>query len=234
VPRSIGDPLTSSEVNVGGTLNILLAARDSGVSRIVYTSSSSVYGPGAELPKREDMPATPISPYAVAKLAGEGYCRAFNRVYGLETVSVRLFNVFGPRQDPRSQYSAVIPAFTSALLEGRRPTIFGDGEQSRDFTPVDNTVRACLLAAQADGVGGEVYNAACGARVTVNDVFRGIRDLLGSDLDPEYAEARPGDIPHSLADVSKAERDLGYRPSVTFSEGLERAVLDLRRRRSAA
>jgi UDP-glucose 4-epimerase len=225
VPRSVQDPLTSNATNVIGTLNVLLAARDHGVRRVVCASSSSVYGPGeAAAAKREDHPAVPISPYATAKLAGEGYARSFNDVYGLETVSLRYFNVFGPRQDPTSQYAAVIPNFISALLAGRPPVIFGDGEQSRDFTYVANVVEANVLAMDAPGVAGKLYNVACGERITLNRLADELRDLLGSDVEPIYSPPRPGDIRHSLADLELAGTELGYLPSVRLREGLERTI----------
>jgi UDP-N-acetylglucosamine/UDP-N-acetyl-alpha-D-glucosaminouronate 4-epimerase len=224
VPRSIQDPLTSNASNVIGTLNVLLAARDSGVKRVVFGSSSSIYGANRDLPKREDMPTFPISPYAVAKLAAEGYCRTFSGVYGLETVSLRYFNVFGPRQDPFSQYAAVIPNFITAFLRGDRPTVFGDGEQTRDFTYVDNVVEANLLAARADGASGKIYNVAVGERVSLNQIIEQLVELTGRDLEPVHAPERPGDVRDSLADVSKAERELGYVPKVRFEEGLRRTL----------
>jgi nucleoside-diphosphate-sugar epimerase len=233
VPRSVADPLTSNATNVTGTLNVLLAARDAGVRRVVFASSSSVYGPTAELPKREDMAPTPVSPYAVAKLACEGYCRSFGEVYGLQTVALRYFNVFGPRQDPRSQYAAVIPNFISALLTDQRPTIFGDGEQSRDFTYVDNVIDANLLAMRAHVAPGRVYNVACGNAITLNQLFAELRDLLDNDLEPIYTAARAGDIRHSLADLARSRRDLGFEPSVDLREGLRRSVKDLRARLSS-
>jgi nucleoside-diphosphate-sugar epimerase len=232
VPRSIGDPLTSSEVNVGGTLNILLASRDADVRRVVFASSSSVYGANEELPKKETQHPLPIAPYGVAKLAAEGYCRSFTQVYGLETVALRYFNVFGPRQDPRSQYAAVVPAFISSLVRGIPPQISGDGEQSRDFTYVDNVVDATLLAAEAPGVGGRVYNIACQERTTVNELFREIRECLGSDVDPVYVGDRMGDIKHSLADISAAAADIGYRPEVSVSTGVRQTVADYLDRRA--
>ena len=222
VPRSIQDPLTSNASNVIGTLNVLLAARDSEVGRVVYASSSSVYGQNAELPKREDMATEPIAPYAVAKLAGEGYCRSFSSVYGIETVALRYFNVFGPRQDPLSQYAAVIPNFIGAFLGGDPPRVFGDGEQSRDFTYIDNVVDANLLAIDADGVAGETFNIACGERITLNRMLADLRQLSGRELEATYEEPRPGDILHSLADISHAKGGLGYQPSVGFSDGLRR------------
>ena len=224
VPRSVQDPLTSNATNVIGTLNVLLAARDQGARRVVYASSSSVYGANPALPKREDMPALPISPYATAKLAGEGYARSFHGVYSLETVALRYFNVFGPRQDPTSQYAAVIPNFITALLTGQPPVIFGDGEQSRDFTYVANVVDANMLAMEADGVSGKVYNVACGERVTLNRLVSELCDLLGSDVEPLYAAPRLADIKHSLADLTRTRRELGYEPSVPLREGLERTV----------
>jgi UDP-glucose 4-epimerase len=228
VPRSIQDPLTSNSVNVIGTLNMLLASRDSGVRRVVYASSSSIYGADATLPKREDRAPLPIAPYAVAKLAAEGYCRSFSEVYGLETVALRYFNVFGPRQDPLSQYAAVIPKFVTALLGGARPVVFGDGEQSRDFTYIDNVVDANLLAADANGVSGQTFNIACGERVSLNRLLEELREILGTDLSADYLEPRPGDVPHSLADISKAREMLGYEPAVGFGEGLRRTVDSLR------
>jgi UDP-glucose 4-epimerase len=224
VPRSVQDPLTSNATNVVGTLNVLLAARDAGVRRVVFASSSSVYGANHELPKREDMTPIPISPYATAKLACEGYCRSFGEVYGLETVALRYFNVFGPRQDPLSQYAAVIPNFISALLAGRPPTIFGDGEQSRDFTFVDNVVEANLLAMEAEGVAGQVFNVACGQHITLNQLLDELRGLLDVDIEPVHAPARPGEVRHSLADCSQARRTLGYAPSVDLREGLSRTI----------
>jgi nucleoside-diphosphate-sugar epimerase len=224
VPRSIQDPLTSHATNVTGTLNVLLSARDAGVRRVVMASSSSVYGMNPVLPKREDAVPMPISPYAVAKLAGEGYCRSFTEVYGLETVALRYFNVFGPRQDPRSQYSAAIPRFISALMRGERPTVFGDGEQSRDFTYVQNVVEATVLAMEAQGVAGQAYNVACGSRVTVNQLLGELAGLLEVPLDTEYVPARPGDILHSLADCSRAREALGYEPRIGLREGLRLTV----------
>jgi nucleoside-diphosphate-sugar epimerase len=224
VPRSIQDPLTSSGVNITGTLNILLAARDEAVRRVVFASSSSVYGANLELPKREEMASEPISPYATAKLAAESYCRSFTHVYGLETVALRYFNVFGPRQDPLGAYAAVIPNFITAFFEGRSPTINGDGEQSRDFTYIDNVVDANLLAADAPDVAGRRYNIAYGERTTLNVLAEELRELTGSSAEPVHGPDRAGDVPHSLADISAAERDLGYRPQIGLREGLERTV----------
>jgi UDP-glucose 4-epimerase len=229
VPRSVQDPLTSNATNVIGTLNVLLAARDHGVRRVVCASSSSVYGssPGTA-PRREDQPSLPISPYATGKLAGEGYARSFHEVYGLETVALRYFNVFGPRQDPTSQYAAVIPNFITGLLTAQPPVIFGDGEQSRDFTYIANVVHANMLAIDAEGVTGSVYNVACGERVTLNRLVAELRELTGSPLEPVYAAPRPGDIRHSLADLSLARAELGYEPSVQLREGLERTIQHFR------
>jgi len=232
VPRSVQDPLTSNATNVTGTLNLLLAARDSGVRRVVYASSSSIYGANPELPKREELLPQPISPYAVAKLAGEGFCRSFNEVFGLETVALRYFNVFGPRQDPLSQYAAVIPNFITALLEGRPPVVFGDGEQSRDFTYVGNVVEGNVLAMTAEGAAGKTLNMAAGDRTTLNQLLDHLRRLIGSDVEPRYEPTRLGDVKHSQADVSAAERVLGFRPLVSVEEGL-RLTLDWFRRSPA-
>jgi nucleoside-diphosphate-sugar epimerase len=228
VPRSIQDPLTSNAANVVGTLNILLASRDSGVRRVVFASSSSIYGADLTLPKQEDRAPMPISPYAVAKLASEGYCRSFSEVYGLETVALRYFNVFGPRQDPLSQYAAVIPRFITALFDGKPPLVFGDGEQSRDFTYIDNVVDANLRAAEAEGVAGQTFNIACGERISLNRLLDEIRAIVGSDVEASYQEPRQGDVKHSLADISRAREQLGYEPLVDFNEGLMRTVESLR------
>ena len=224
VPRSVKDPLTSNSVNVEGTLNILIAARDADVKRVVYASSSSVYGDTPVLPKHEDMKQEPLSPYAVSKLGGELYCKAFHHVYGLETVALRYFNVFGPRQDPKSQYAAVVPKFITALLHGEPPTIFGDGEQSRDFTYIENVVEANLLAAKAPDVAGEVFNIACGERITVNELASALAGLIGIKIEPEHTLGRSGDVRHSLADISKAKKLLGYKGEVAVREGLRQTV----------
>jgi UDP-N-acetylglucosamine/UDP-N-acetyl-alpha-D-glucosaminouronate 4-epimerase len=235
VQRSIHDPLTSNATNVIGTLNILLAARDHGVRRVVCASSSSVYGStSGTRPKREDDAAVPISPYATAKLAGELYGRTFHGVFGLDVVALRYFNVFGPRQDPTSQYAAVIPRFIAALAAGRRPVVFGDGEQSRDFTYVENVVRANALAMDAPGIAGKVYNVACGERVTLNRLLWEMRDLLGVDIHPVYTAPRPGDVKHSVADLSLARRELGYEPAVPLRDGLERTLEHVGRLDAAA
>jgi UDP-glucose 4-epimerase len=234
VPRSVQDPLTSTAVNVTGTLNLLLAARDEGVRRVVAASSSSVYGKAPQLPKDEGIRPEPISPYAVAKLAGEGFSRSFGEVYGLETVALRYFNVFGPRQDPASQYAAVIPNFIVAALEGRRPTIHGDGEQSRDFTYVDNVVDGNLLAMNAPAAAGEVMNLACGDAITLNELVDHLRDILGVSIDPEHVDPRPGDVRHSRADNARAREVLEWQPRVGFVEGLQRTADSLIESRSMA
>ena len=226
VPRSVDDPLTTHRVNATGTLNMLVASKDEGVKRFVSASSSSVYGnpENAAAPKVETMPTRPLSPYAVSKVAGENYARVFWELYGLETVSLRYFNVFGPRQDPHSQYSAVIPKFLYALIKGERPLVHGDGLQSRDFSYVDNVVAANLLACRAgDGFGRE-YNVACGSSFTLIDLFGKLSALLGSKVEPEFGPQRPGDVRHSLADVSLAGEVLGYRPEVDFDRGLSLIV----------
>jgi UDP-glucose 4-epimerase len=233
VPRSIQDPLTSNATNVIGTLNVLLASRDHDVKRVILASSSSVYGANPSLRKREDDQTLPISPYATAKLAGENYARSFHQVYGLETVALRYFNVFGPRQDPNSEYSAVIPRFIIQLAAGEFPIIFGDGKQSRDFTYVDNVVEANLRAVDAPAA-GEVYNVACGERTTLNDLCGELRDILQTDVESVHTAARAGDVQHSLADISKARQALGYAPSVGLREGLELTVEALLGERSSA
>jgi UDP-glucose 4-epimerase len=225
VPRSVQDPLTSGAVNVEGTLNVMLAARDEGVRRIVYASSSSIYGNQPELPLRESMSPDPISPYGVAKLAAERYCVSFSRVYhSFETVVLRFFNVFGPRQDPRSQYAAVVPLFITAIAAGEPVTIFDDGEQSRDFTYVDNVVEANLLAADAAGANGSIFNVSAGAPVTVNELAESIGRLLGKPVERRYLPPRAGDLRDSWADVSESRRVLGFEPSVSLEEGLHRTA----------
>jgi len=224
VPRSVADPWTTHQVCATGTLNVLMAARDAGVRRVVYAASSSAYGNSERLPKRETDPTDPLSPYAVAKLAGEQYCAAFSKVYGLETVRLRYFNVFGPRQSPDSPYAAVIPLFIEAILNGRPPRLHGDGLQSRDFTYISNVVDANLRAAEAPNASGKVYNAACGGRITLLDLVAKINQLLGTNVQPVHAEARPGDVRHSQADISRARADLGYEPRVGWEEGLRRCV----------
>jgi len=224
VQRSVEDPLGSNAVNVGGTLNILLAARDAKVKRVMYASSSSIYGDTPTLPKREDMSLMPLSPYALQKYAGEQYCRLFSQLYGLETVSLRYFNVFGPRQDPNSVYSAVIPRFIEALLHRRSPIVYGDGEQSRDFTYIDNVVQANVLAMSAPRLQGEGVNIACGQRISLNQLLAILKKLIQSERPVVYEEARPGDVQHSLADISKAKDSLKYAPVVDIETGLRRTV----------
>lgn len=235
VPRSIRDPITTNEVGTSGTLNVLQAARDCGVVRVVFAGSSSVYGDTPTLPKHEAMVPTPASPYAVSKLAGENYCRVFHQLYGIETVALRYFNVFGPRQDPNSLYSAVIPRFIEMMRRHESPTIFGDGEQSRDFTFIDNVVSANILSAHADhGVAGEVFNVACHERVTLNQLVDVMRRVMDSTVEAHYAPRRPGDVVHSYADISKFRDAVGYEPRVLFEEGIKRTVewFDARRRRN--
>jgi UDP-glucose 4-epimerase len=224
VPRSVEFPREANEANVTGTLNLLLAARDAGAQRFVYSASSATYGETPTLPKIEQMTPEPLSPYAVSKLAGEYYCSCFWHVYKLETVSLRYFNVFGPRQDPNSAYAAAIPAFVSRMIRGQRPVVFGDGEQSRDFCYVDNVVSANVLSMQAPKTSGETANIACGERVTLNRIIALINQQLGTEIEAEYREPRPGDVRHSLADVSAAGRIIGYKPLVMFDEGLGRSI----------
>lgn len=224
VPRSVKDPLACNDHNVNGTLNVLITARDAGVRRVVYAGSSSAYGDVESEFKSEDMPPQPLSPYAVAKLAAEHYCQAFTNVYGLETVTVRYFNVFGPRQDPLSQYAAVIPRFVTAMLDDQPPTVEGDGSQSRDFTYIDNVVHGNLLACHTDGVAGETFNIACGGRIDLLSMIELLNQLMGKQIAPVFTDPRPGDVRHSRAAIDKARRLLKYEPVVTFDEGLARTV----------
>jgi UDP-glucose 4-epimerase len=226
VPKSVAEPKMTNSVNIEGTLNLLVAARDAGVKRVIYAASSSAYGESEVLPKREDMIPHPISPYAVQKLAGEHYMHAFSKVFGLETVSLRYFNVFGPRQDANSQYSAVLAKFITEMLKGRSPTIFGDGEQSRDFTYVDNAVQANLLAAEAPAgaVSGKMFNIATGVRYSLNQTYKMLQEIIGFSGAPNYAPARAGDVRHSLADIALAQEHLKYTPAVSFQDGLRRTV----------
>ena len=225
VPKSVLDPLGSNQANVDGTVNILIAARDAKVKRVIYAASSSAYGDTPTLPKHEDMIPNPISPYAVAKLASEYYMTAFCRCYGLETVCLRYFNIFGPRQDPSSPYSGVLAKFITTMLNGEQPTIFGDGSQSRDFTYIDNTVSANLLACKAPAQAvGRVFNVATGHRIDLNETFHALKKFTGYTGDVKYGPERAGDVKHSLADISRAEKYLGYRPLVHFEEGLKKTV----------
>ena len=225
VPRSVADPIGSNRACVDGTVALLWAAHRAGVRRVVYSASSSAYGDAPGFPRVETQRPEPLSPYAVGKLAGEHYCRAFWECYGLETVSLRYFNVFGPRQDPKSQYAAAIPLFITAILEDRSPTVFGDGEQSRDFTYIDNVVQGNLLAAGAPKEAcGKVFNVACGKSVTVNQTIAAINEILGKDIPSEFAPPRPGDVRRSNADISLARELLGFEPSVSFEDGLSRMV----------
>ena len=224
VPTSVENPVASHEANIDGTFNLLMAARDAKCRRVVYAASSSAYGNEATLPAVETQRPVPVSPYAVNKLVGELYCRTFTECFGLDTVSLRYFNVFGPRQDPRSQYAAAIPAFVTALLRDEPPTVYGDGEQTRDFTFIENVVHANLLATQSKRCGGALVNAACGSRVTVNQIIAQINELLGKDIKPKYVDDRPGDVKHSWADISAARALLGYEPRVDFNEGLKRSI----------
>ncbi|MCX6566193.1 MAG: SDR family oxidoreductase [Candidatus Aminicenantes bacterium] len=224
VPRSVADPFTTDEINVRGTLNILWAAAQAKVKRLTFASSSSVYGDEPGLPKCEGAEGKPLSPYAASKWAGEKYLQVFSCTYGLETVSLRYFNVFGPRQDPASQYAAAVPLFITRILRGESPTVFGDGEQSRDFTYVANVVEANLLACTAAGAAGGVFNIACADRITVNTLIAKINEFLSSAVSPIYTDPRPGDIKHSFSDISAAERGLAYRPSIGFEEGLKHTI----------
>lgn len=224
VPKSVDLPIESNDHNINGTLNILYSAKENGVKRVVYAASSSAYGDQPQSPKVETMRPMPMSPYAVNKLTGEYYCAAFHKVYGLETVALRYFNVFGPRQDPTSFYSAVIPKFISALLRDEAPTIFGDGEQSRDFTYIDNVVNANLLACLAPDAAGGVYNIACGSSVTLNQLYESLQKILGKSVPVKYTAARVGDVKHSLADISQAKKVLGYDVLVSFEKGLEKTA----------
>jgi UDP-glucose 4-epimerase len=224
VPRSVKDPLTSNRANIDASLNLLVAARDAGVKRLVYAGSSSAYGNTPTLPKREDMAPNPLSPYALQKLVAEQYCQMFTQLYGFETVTIRYFNVFGPRQDPGSPYSGVISLFSTALLEDRQPIIYGDGEQTRDFTYVANVVDGVLRACDAPGAAGEVINVATGGRISLNELLTTMNRIMGKSLQAIYKEPRAGDVRDSQADITKARRLLGYEPSVGLEEGLTRTL----------
>jgi len=224
VPRSIENPLASNENNIKGTLNILIASRDSQVKRVVYAGSSSVYGDTLVLPKKENMPPCPLSPYALTKLVGEYYCKIFSSIYGLETIILRYFNVFGPRQDPKSQYAAVIPKFIQALLKDKTPIIYGNGEQTRDFTFVENVVYANILASQVEKTAGETVNIATGSRININQLLAILKEITGKNISPKYEHARKGDVLHSLADISEAKRILSYIPKISLKKGLINTV----------
>jgi nucleoside-diphosphate-sugar epimerase len=224
VPRSVKDPITSNRANVDATLNVLVAARDAKVKRVVFAGSSSAYGNTLTLPKHEGMPNSPLSPYALQKVVGEQYLQMFTALYGLETVTIRYFNVFGPRQDPSSQYSGVISLFATALLDHRAPTIYGDGEQTRDFTYVANVVDGVLRACEAPGASGQVINVATGDRISLNRLFEAMRKLIGADVQPVYVAPRAGDVRDSQADITRAKELLGYEPLVRFEEGLRRTI----------
>jgi len=233
VPRSVQDPITSNTANVDATLNVLVAARDAGVKRLVFAASSSAYGDTPTLPKHEGMPTGPLSPYALQKVVGEQYLRMFTRLYGLETVSIRYFNVFGPRQDPSSPYSGVISVFATALLENRSPRIYGDGEQTRDFTYVANVVDGVLRACEAPKASGEIINVATGGRISLKTLFYAMRDVVGGTVEPTYSESRKGDVRDSQADIQKAKALLGYEPIVSFEEGISRTIEWYRSARTA-
>jgi nucleoside-diphosphate-sugar epimerase len=228
VPRSVAMPVLTNSINIDGTLLVLETARQSGVRRVVYAASSSAYGDTEVLPKVETLPATPLSPYALQKYTGEVYCRLYRELYGLETVSLRYFNIFGPRQDPNSDYAAVIPCFVTAALEGRPPVIYGDGDQTRDFTYVENAVQANLLAADAEHASGCVINIAAGKRTSLNDLWRGIREIVGTDLEAQHAAPREGDVRDSLADLTRASDLLGYAPDIDLDVGLGRTIASFR------
>jgi nucleoside-diphosphate-sugar epimerase len=224
VPRSVKDPIASNRANVDATLNVLVSARDAGVKRLVFAGSSSAYGNTPTLPKREDMPANPLSPYALQKVVGEQYLQMFTRLYGLETVSIRYFNVFGPRQDPSSPYSGVISVFATALLENRSPKIHGDGRQTRDFTYIANVIDGVLRACEAPNASGEVINVATGGRISLIELFDEMKRIVGASVEPTFVEERPGDVRDSQADIRKAREILGYQPIVSFEEGLMRTI----------
>ena len=234
VPRSVKDPIASNRANIVASLNLLVAARDAGVKRLVYAGSSSAYGNTATLPKREDMAPSPLSPYALQKLVAEQYCQMFTRLYGFETVTIRYFNVFGPRQDPRSPYSGVISLFSTALLEARQPIVYGDGEQTRDFTYIANVVDGVLRACEAPGAAGETINVATGGRISLNELLRVMNAIVGTNLQPIYEAARHGDVRDSQADITKAKHLLGYTPIVSLEEGLKRTLAWCRLESTAA
>jgi len=232
VPLSLKDPVTTTDININGTLNILIASRDAEVKRLVFASSSSVYGDEPTLPKKEGQEGKPLSPYAASKLACEKYCQVFSSVFGLSTISLRYFNVFGPRQNPKSQYAAVIPQFIFSMLRGTPPTIYGDGDQTRDFSYVSNIVEANILASNLEGYDSEVFNLACGEKTSVNELAEKINSILGTKIKPFYANPRPGDIKHSYADISQAQQALDYNPLVNFEEGIKYTIEWFRKKRS--
>jgi UDP-glucose 4-epimerase len=221
VPLSVENPFLTDDINVGGTLNMLWAGKEAGIKRLVFASSTSIYGDNAELPKREEMSGVPLSPYALSKWIGEKYCQSFSLIYGIPTVGLRYFNVYGPRQDPKSQYAAAIPIFIAKMLAGERPVIYGDGEQTRDFVFVKDVVEANILAAGAEGVSGRVFNIASGESFSVNALVRTINEVLGSSIEPVHAPERPGDIRHSSADIHRAETGLHFEPRAGFRRGLQ-------------
>lgn len=225
VPKSVGDPVSYNEVNVGGTLNVLIAAKESGVTRVVYASSSSIYGDAQTFPEKETHLALPVSPYAASKLAGEHYCHVFSKIYGLETVSLRYFNVFGPRQSLETQYAVVVPRFIISMLNNESPPVHGDGKQSRDFTYIDNVVEANILAARMPGISGEIFNIACGKDYTVLELVKYLNRIMGKDLKPEFTPPRPGDVPRTLADISNAKELLKLEIKVNFEQGLKKSVV---------
>jgi len=232
VPLSVEDPFQTNDINVGGTLNMLWAAKEGGVKRLVFASSTSIYGDNPDLPKREEMSGVPLSPYALSKWVGEKYCQSFSQVYGIPTVGLRYFNVYGPRQDPKSQYAAAIPIFITRMLAGARPVIYGDGEQTRDFVYVRDVVAANILAAETEGVSGRVFNIASGESYSVNALVRMINEVAGTSVEPEYAPERLGDIRHSSADIRKAGEELRFRPGCDFRKGLDETLTWYRTKRS--
>lgn len=224
VPKSVEDPIAANQINIDGTLNVLVAARDADVKRVVYTASSAAYGNSPVLPKTEDMKPEPLAPYAITKLVGEQYCKVFYELYGLETVSLRYFNVFGPRQDPKSEYAAVIPKFITSILKNERPVIYGDGEQSRDFTYVQNNVDATLLACEVKAAAGELFNIAYGEMITLNELVDKLNVILGKNIEPTYTNPQLGDVKHSMADISLARKVLGFEPRYDFEYGLRKTI----------
>ncbi len=234
VPKSVADPVASHRSNIDGTFNMLVAANDAKVQRFIYAGSSSAYGESETLPKVESMTPSPLSPYAVQKLTGEYYCTAFARCYGLQTLTIRYFNVFGPRQDPESQYAAAIPAFITAIAENRPPTVYGDGEQTRDFTYIENIIEANLLAVKARQTRGEVINVACGESISINAIIKEINAVMGKNIRPNYVASRPGDIKHSWADITLASKVIGFKPIVAFRDGLHKAIDWYTKRQRAA